>query len=224
MKKLNILIIEDETIISMHIKNSIVRMGHNIVDIVKNSTDALKLAENQPIDIALVDININGSIDGIQTANILNKLYNMPIVFITAYKDMGTLERASVVEFVGYIIKPFRDDELEAIVNLAIIKYELNKDEKILKIDDNYSYNLNENKIYKNDIDISLTQKENKLLQLIINAKGSIITYSTIDDIIWYDSSVSDVSRRQVFYRLKHKLPDFPFIVEKNVGYCIKLY
>lgn len=223
MQKLNILILEDESIIALYIKNSINILGHNVVDIVKDASSALTSIQNNKIDIALVDININGDLDGIQAANIINKTHNIPIIFLTAYKDMQTLKRALKIEFVGYIVKPFRDDELETMINIAIVKYDLYKEDQKFKIDDKYSYCFTSNKLYNDNIHIPLTDKENKLLQLLLNAKGSTITYSTMDNIIWHDKIVIDVTRRQLFFRLKNKLQNFPFIVEKNIGYRINI-
>ncbi len=223
MKKLKVLIIEDESIISIHIKNSILSFGYDVIEIVKDSHSALKLAENQKIDLALVDINIQGELDGIQTADILNKTYNIPIIFLTAYKDIDTLKRASKIDFVGYIVKPFRNDELETMINLAIVKYDLNKECKKLYINDMYSYCFNKSKLYFNDTPIVLTNNENKLLQLLLNAKNTIVTYDTIYNIIWYGKSTTDDTRRQLFHRLKTKLPNFPFVVNKGVGYRVNI-
>lgn len=223
MKKLNILIIEDESIISIHIKKSIISLGYNVVGIARDANSVLKIIEKSKVDIALVDININGEIDGIEVATILSKSYNIPIIFITAFKDKDTLKRVASIDFVGYIVKPFREDELEVLLNLAIFKYDLLFDTNILKITNQYSYNFKEQKLYKYDNLAQLTQKELKLISLLANAKGNIVRYQDIDSIVWYNKIVSDDSRRQLFHRLKNKLEDFPFEIEKGIGYKITL-
>ena len=220
---MKILIIEDESIIAIHIKNSIEKLGHEAIDIVSSSDDALKLASKQEIDIVLCDINIDGCIDGIDTAKILHSTYNIPIIFLTAYKDIDTLKRASEIEFVGYIVKPFKNDELEAMINLAIIKYDLDSDKRIKNLFDKYSYNFNSDELFFNNTKIVLTSNETKLLKLLLNAKGKIVTYEIIDSSIWYDRITNDTSRRQLFHRLKTKLIDFPFTVVKGVGYMINI-
>lgn len=223
MKKLNVLIIEDESIISLHLKKSVIAFGFNVVAIKQDSTSVLKLIENTKVDIALVDINIKGDIDGIQLATILSKTYNIPIIFITAFKDKETLKRASNIDFSGYIIKPFREEELEVILNLTVIKYNLLVELSILKITNKYTYCFEAQQLYLHDKAIKLTQKEAILLNILVHAKGNIITYEDIDSIVWTDTVVSDDSRRQLFHRLKNKLPDFPFELTKGIGYKISL-
>ena len=223
MKKLNILIIEDESIISMHLKKSVELLGYNVIAIARNSNEILNILETSVVNIALVDININGEMDGIQIATILSRTYNIPIIFITAFKDKKTLQRASTIDFAGYIIKPFREDELEVILNLAVIKYNLTQDPNTLKITNQYSYDFATQELYSYDKHIKFTQKESKLLTLIINARGHVVPYQDIDLIVWQNSIVSDDSRRQLFCRLKNKLPSFPLELVKGVGYKIKL-
>lgn len=219
MKKLRVLVIEDESIISIHIKNTLQILGHEAVAVAKSSDIALDLVEKIGIDIALVDINIEGSRDGIDTAKILRDGYNLPIIFLTAYKDVETIKRASQIDFVGYILKPFRNDELEAMLNMAIAKYEL--DEKLYKIDDNYSFCYEKDCLKLDREVIDLTENETKLIRLLCTAKGAIVSYDNIDNAIWYSEPVSDTTRRQLFHRIKTKLKDFPLEVVRGVGYKI---
>jgi len=223
MKKLNVLIIEDESIISIHLKKSVMALGYNVVAIARDSNEVLKIIENSKVDIALVDINLAGDIDGIQIATILSTTYNIPLIFITAFKDKETLKRASNIDFAGYIIKPFREDELEVTLNLTVLKYNLAQETNIIKITNKYTYNFEEQQLYIYGKTIKLTQKESTLLSLLVNAKGSVVVYEDIDSIVWNYSIVSDDSRRQLFRRLKSKLQDFPFELVKGIGYRIKL-
>ena len=221
MKRIKILIIEDESIISIHIKNSVEKLGYEVVEIVRSSDEALSFTAKEKIDIALCDININGCIDGIETANILNSTYNIPIIFLTAYKDKDTLKRALNIEFIGYIVKPFRDDELETMINLAIIKHDLDKEKQIVIITDNYSYNFESDELLLNNNKVSLTSNESKLLKLLLNAKVRTTTYEIIDNSIWHEKATNDTSRRQLFHRLKTKLVGFPFVVDNGIGYRV---
>ena len=223
MKKINILIIEDESIISLHLKKSVISLGYNVTGIARDANEVLKIIENSKVDIALVDINLAGDIDGIQLATILSTTYNIPIIFITAFKDKETLKRASNIDFAGYIIKPFREDELEVTLNLTVLKYNLTQEINIIKITNKYTYNFEEQQLYIYGNTIKLTQKESTLLTLLINAKGSVVAYEDIDSIVWNYSIVSDDSRRQLFRRLRSKLQDFPFELIKGIGYKITL-
>ena len=103
MKKLNVLIIEDESIISIHLKKSVTALGYNVVATARDSNEVLKIIDTAKIDIALVDIKINGDIDGIQIATILSTTYNIPIIFITAFKDKDTLKEHQILIFLDIL-------------------------------------------------------------------------------------------------------------------------
>jgi len=122
---LQVLVIEDKGIVGIHIRKIIESMGHKVLIVVKNGEDALKVAAKNRVDLVISDIRIEGEMDGISCSKELQKNYFMPIIFITAYRDVTTLQRASDIDFVGYLVKPFREDELQTVVNLAIFKHKL---------------------------------------------------------------------------------------------------
>jgi len=220
---LKVLIIEDESIVGIHIKRTVISMGHQVVTVVKNSSDALRAAQENRIDLVISDINIDGDIDGIECCQILQNRYGIPVIFITAYRDVDTLKKASSVESVGYLIKPFREDELETVINLAIFKYELLSQKDRYVICDNYSYcHKNDTLLFKNE-PITLTKKENIFLQTLLNAKGSVVSYESLDYNVWSDKLVGDSAKRQLLYRFKQKAPNFPIILVKGVGYRLDI-
>ncbi len=216
---LQVLIIEDEGIIGIHIKRTIISMGYHVLMVVKNAADALKIAKTNKIDLIISDISIDGDMDGIECCNILQTNYNIPVIFVTAYHDLNTLEKASNVDFVGYLIKPFREDELNTMMQLAILKYKLLEKKKKLIINQYYSYSYDENKLFFKDKPIKLTRKENSFLLLLIKAHGALVSYDNIEHNIWQDEQVDDGTRRQLIYRFKQKLQDFPFELIKGLGY-----
>jgi len=220
---LNILIIEDETIVGLHIKKTVLALGHTPLRIAKNAKDALFISVNNKVDLVISDINIQGNMDGIECCSILHKNYKIPIVFVTAYRDTATLKKASNVDFVGYLVKPFREDELETMINLAIFKYDLLDTDNRYKICDNYSYSQKTNELYFHNTVITLTKKESNFIKIIIQAKGSVVPYMNIDENIWNGEAVEDGSRRQLVYRFRNKAPDFPLTLVKGVGYKLNV-
>lgn len=220
---LKVLIIEDETIVGIHIKRTVIAMGHHVLTVAKNSSDALKVAHVNKVDLVISDINIDGEIDGIECCQILQSKYHTPIIFITAYRDVDTLKKASNVDFVGYLVKPFREDELETVINLAIFKYELlNKKDRYI-ICDNYSYcHKNNTLLFKNE-PITLTKKENRFLQILLKAKGALVSYDALDYDIWNDKLVGDGARRQLVHRFKQKALNFPITLVKGIGYKLDM-
>ncbi len=220
---LKILIIEDETIVALHIKKTVTMLGHTVIKIVKNSTDALVIAKKSKINLMISDINIQGDVDGVECCKTLQKLYNIPVIFITAYRDAITLEKASHVDFIGYLVKPFREDELETLIQLAILKYGLLTKQDRYVICDRYSYCYNTDELFFNNDKIELTKKENKLLLSLIEANGSVVFYSTLEYKVWEGKQVSESSRRQLVHRFKQKLPHFPLELAKGFGYKLKV-
>ena len=119
----NILIVEDEVIIAMALEDSLRDFGYTIAGRATNGADAVRLAiENEP-DLALVDIRLNGEMDGIEAANRICRRLDIPVIFLTAYSDDTTLSRAIKTNPFGYLIKPIRPRELYTSIETAIYKH-----------------------------------------------------------------------------------------------------
>ena len=122
LKNTDILLIEDEFIVASDIKERIGEMGYNICSIFSTGEAALERMSILSPDLALVDIKLNGGMDGIDTALGLRALKYIPIIFLTAYATDDMVERAKRVEPLGYIIKPFKDVELKAMIEIALYR------------------------------------------------------------------------------------------------------
>lgn len=122
MKK--ILIVEDEVIIAEDLAGSLEDLGYEVVGPVDNASDALQLIKKNTPDLAILDINLNQPIDGVQIASILRQDYQIPFVFLTAFSDTSTLERVKKTNPYGYIVKPFDEADLQVSIALALDKFE----------------------------------------------------------------------------------------------------
>lgn len=109
MKKLTLLIVEDERIVAEDIKEIAEAAGHRVCGIAKSSTLAIDLEEQHRPDVILMDIVIHGDLDGIETAKIIRMKRDVPLVFLTAYSQRGVVERAKELNPLGYVIKPFEE-------------------------------------------------------------------------------------------------------------------
>jgi DNA-binding LytR/AlgR family response regulator len=158
--KQNILIVEDNIITAKHIANSLKKFGYQIVAMVNSLEGVQKeIAKNIP-DLVILDINLGRDIDGINIAEILEKEFQIPFIFLTSYNDEGTINRIIKLKPLGYIIKPFNPIDLNAVVELALAKiksqFSLNKSSngKINKENlDNFFFIKNGKKIDKVEID-----------------------------------------------------------------------
>lgn len=120
-----ILVVEDESIVALHIRNSLKHLGYDIFDIVSSGEEALKVTEQAKPDLTLMDIQLNGNMDGIQTAEILFKRHQIPIIYLTAFADGPTIDRAKISEPFGYLIKPFEDKDLRGALEMALYKIKI---------------------------------------------------------------------------------------------------
>lgn len=121
-KSTRILVVEDETIIAMNICNSLQQFGYE-TEYISTGENAIEKAQNQDYDLILMDIMLGEGIDGIETAKRILEFKKIPIIYLTAYSDQVTLQKAQVTDPFGYIIKPFHARELYITIELALHKF-----------------------------------------------------------------------------------------------------
>lgn len=118
-----ILVVEDEAVIAMEIEMRLAKMGYEIIGHAATGEKALALAEANRPELALMDINLVGPMDGVETAAQLRGRFDIPVVFLTAYSDDATIRRATVSGPLGYLTKPFSDRDLRAAIEVALYKH-----------------------------------------------------------------------------------------------------
>lgn len=131
MSKPNILVVEDESIVSKDIQHSLKKLGYNVVGAAATGEKALELVRIERPDIVLMDIMLKGEMNGIETAEIIRNELAIPVIFLTAYADESTLAKAKVTEPYGYIIKPFKEIDLHTSIEMAIYKHA--KEQEIIR-------------------------------------------------------------------------------------------
>ncbi len=122
MEKARIMVVEDEKLVALSIEKCLKSMGYDVPLTVASGEEAVqKVIEIEP-DLVLMDIRLKGVIDGVEAANRIRNTFRIPIVYLTAYSEDQTLERAKVTEPFGYITKPFEERTLQATVEMALYK------------------------------------------------------------------------------------------------------
>lgn len=117
----NILIVEDEALLAMELKLLLEEMGHSVAGFVTTGEEALSITERDRPDIVLIDIKLDGNLDGIETSKRIMHSHNIPVIFITGNTDHDTLKRANALNPVGTIKKPLNDDELRSVIKKAFL-------------------------------------------------------------------------------------------------------
>ncbi|HUS75469.1 MAG TPA: response regulator, partial [Methanothrix sp.] len=125
-----ILVVEDEGIVAMDIKNRLMRLGYDVPSIALAGEEAVEKAAKICPDLVLMDIMLKGEMDGIEAARQIHERLDIPIVYLTAFSDEDTLQRAKITGPFGYIIKPFEDRELHVALDIALYKHKM---ERILR-------------------------------------------------------------------------------------------
>ncbi|HVN97166.1 MAG TPA: response regulator [Syntrophorhabdaceae bacterium] len=107
-----ILIVDDERISVLLAIRLLERLGHTVVDAVSTGKDAIERTAASNPDVILMDVGLKGDMDGIEAAKQINRLFSIPIIFVTAYTDQGTAKRMNETRFSGLISKPFQEEDL----------------------------------------------------------------------------------------------------------------
>ncbi|MDD5570536.1 MAG: response regulator [Bacteroidales bacterium] len=194
MAKAKILIVEDESIIAKDIQNSLLNLNYSVPDIVNTGEKAILAVEEHKPDLVLMDIVLKGEMNGIEAATKIKETYNVPVVFLTANADDTIINKAKLAEPYGFIIKPFREKELQTTIEMILYKHE--KVSEIKKERDFYNAII-ENKDVKDSIYVRSDYRLNRIKfediyyiealkdYVIINtADNSYTTHTTMKEIL----------------------------------------
>lgn len=174
MEKVNILVVEDENILALGLQKKLENLGYVVTGIADSGEETFNKIHEKVPDLILMDIVIKGNIDGIETAAKLKKTYSIPLIYLTAYADDEILARAAKTEPYGYILKPYKEKELKANIEMAIYRKKSENEETFdyedlykeitTFIDENeYSFKKVLLGQYINEIDVSVDVGTSKL-------------------------------------------------------------
>lgn len=117
-----IFIVEDETLIAMEIRDRLTRLGYTVLGIAARGEEALEQMTTCPPDVALMDVRLAGTMNGIETAARLRETTDIAVIFLTAYSDAQLIKQAGETEPYGYLVKPFEERELHATIQMALYR------------------------------------------------------------------------------------------------------
>ena len=127
MSNSRILVVEDEGIIAKDIESTLNRSGYSVIAVASSGEEAIKKAMETHPDLVLMDIVLEGDMDGVAAAEKIRDRFDIPVVYLTAYSDDTTLQRAKITEPYGYILKPFQERELYTTIEMALYKHKIGK-------------------------------------------------------------------------------------------------
>jgi len=196
MSKTSVLVVEDESIVAKDIQQSLVKLGYNVLGTASTGEKAIALATELKPDIVLMDIMLKGSLTGIEAAAEIKKNEDIPVIFLTAYADEGTLAKAKVTEPYGYIIKPFKEIDLHTSIEMALYKHK--REVEIVKERD-LLYSIVENKDSK---DYIFVKSNSRLIKLntkeiyYIEALKDYVVINTLNSRYTIHSTMKDIEKK----------------------------
>jgi len=125
------LIIEDEALIAEELRERLLRLGITVIATVSSGEEGIEIATRERPDLVLMDIRLSGAKDGVQAAREIRDQVDVPIVYLTAYSDRRTVERANKTDHDGFILKPFLRRELQSTIEVALQRYAIRAKQKL---------------------------------------------------------------------------------------------
>ncbi|MBR9844765.1 MAG: response regulator transcription factor [Algicola sp.] len=160
MSSVQVLIVEDDPFIAEDIREALTSVNYNIVAIAHNKRKAIEALKNTQPNIILLDINLGDNLDGILIAEIINRDYQIPFLYLTSYSNKEIIDKVKHTLPMGYIVKPFDETDLFTAIEIAISNYTKISKPKILSIE-----------LVNKTIKDTLTQKEFDILMDIYHGK-----------------------------------------------------
>jgi len=127
-----VMIVEDETLQAYDMKQQLEGLGYRVTAVVPSSEKCMKKIDENLPDLVLMDIRIKGNMDGIDTAQLIKKQHEIPVVYLTTHAEEASLKRAKITENFGYMVKPTQMKELRSTIEIALFKAKIDKESKKL--------------------------------------------------------------------------------------------
>jgi DNA-binding NarL/FixJ family response regulator len=187
-KKINVLVVEDEVLIAQDIKKRLLQLGFQHISVVYNADKALDILHNRKIGFAILDINIGGTRNGIELAEIINEKYKFPFIYLTSYSDPATLSEARVTLPYGYIIKPFDINDLTSSIEMALYKFQAEQNAGMLS----------KEKLEKS-FALKFSEREFELIPLLIDGN----TLSKISSLLYLSENTIKTHVKNIYAKLE---------------------
>lgn len=200
----NILVVEDENIVAKDLSKRLEKMGYNVVGIAGTGEKAIEKAFESEPDLILMDIMLKGDMTGIEAAKTIKEEIEVPVIFLTAYADESTLDKAKMAEPHGYILKPFKEIDIQSNIEMALHKFEK---EKSIKAERDMLFSVY-NKRGNNYVFIKSGGKYVKLRNediLFIEALKDYVVFNTVNEQITLHSTMKDIVKKlsdEQFFRI----------------------
>ena len=231
--KTRVLLVEDEDLARKTLSFYLNTIFDEVI-LAKDGEEGLSIIKkdfkkNDNFDLIITDLNMP-NLNGMQMIDeILKLLPNQRFIIVSAHKNEDDLLKLINLRVSGYFVKPLNIDNMMDMLQKAkeeVILDKQPKEEKnksLILLNNNYTFDLSNNKLYHNNLIVKLSKKESEILDVLIKNLGSLISVDKFNELVWNDINTNDSSFRTVMKRLKDKIKDDDFIIShKGYGYIIE--
>ena len=159
---MTILIVENEPLIAQDLKCICEKIGHKVVGISYNASQALDQLSSRKPEFAFLDIHLDHGLSGIDIANIIRAQYNIPFAFITSFVDDTTLDLAKTTLPIGYIVKPFEEKDIVALLEIDLFRFNQQNSKGTLNLEKLNSF-----------LDKAITEREFEIITMILDGHSN---------------------------------------------------
>jgi len=128
MHSTTVLIVEDEELLGLQLEKRLASFGIPSIVRFSNGEQAINHVKTHPVDIILMDVQIEGDLDGIETSYEIKRIKNIPIIFLSAHTEDEFLKRVAAIDPLGYLLKPLQEESLRVMISLAVHKSKLSRE------------------------------------------------------------------------------------------------
>jgi len=215
-----ILIIEDEEPTAFALEIFCQKLGYETLPSVNNYHDAIHSIHINRPDLLICDIMLKGEKNGLDIAYEAQQKYGAATIFLTAYYDEEILKKAKKVNFYGYIVKPYKENELEATIRLALAQIDKNRPIKKRYVDINgFTFDMKTMKLYDENKDIPISKKMAKLLYFLSTNLGKVKSYEEIIEYVYQGENASLDTLRHLVKRTRDIVKKENIESVKGIGY-----
>ena len=226
----SVMIVEDEMITQRHLEDILRYLGISDIEGYVSGKEARAAFSKRDFDMVLMDINLEGQMDGIQLAGEFLQKRKVPIIFITAHSDEDTMQEVLDLAPYGFVPKPFSAKNVEAVLKVAYNQFLTQASQKegsaesdeLAILSPRYKYSKTLKQLYVDDEPVQLNPKISILIDTLCNNLGTTVSYDQLNFEIWGDEPIASSALRTLVYMLRKQFPDFPIVSHSRVGYLIK--
>ncbi|MBN2815143.1 MAG: DNA-binding response regulator [Campylobacterales bacterium] len=215
---MNILIVEDESLLALELANTISEMGYNVIEYVTTPQKAKEVCQKHDIDLIIMDINLDNKLNGIELYKELHT--QAKVLYLTSYVDEETIAQAINTQPLGYLVKPYNEAELSALLKLAEIKAHTIETQTV-QLAYGYEFDIKSERLFQDGKHIKLGKKSVALLKMLIEAKGNVVSFEEIEQNLYTETPPSSSSIRTLIYRLRSSLKSD--MIENELQYGVRL-